>query len=117
MGSLIKSSLSALSSAEASFCPMNIALDQFPRTFNGGFKINFIQALSSSQSFKNLNYTNFYLTNNFLLDDVTTYTSPDIKPTTYSTTLNFGFSSGAFCKFKSASISSFKLVIAGYLLE
>ena len=67
MGSLIKSSLSALSSAEASFCPMNIALDQFPRTFNGGFKINFIQALSSSQSFKNLNYTNFYLTNNFLL--------------------------------------------------
>lgn len=109
MGSLIKSSLSALSSAEASFCPMNIALDQFPRTFNGGFKINFIQALSSSQSFKNLNYTNFYLTNNFLLDDVTTYTSPDIKPTTYSTTLNFGFSSGAFCKFKSASISSFKL--------
>jgi len=109
MGSLVKSSLSALSSAEASFCPMNIELDQFPRTFNGGFKINFVQALSGSQSFKNLNYTNFYLTDSFLLDDVTTYNSPNIKPGKYSTSLNFGFSGTAFCKFKAASLSTFKL--------
>ena len=109
MGSLVKSSLSALSSAEASFCPMNIELDQFPRTFNGGFKINFVQALSSSQSFKNLNYTNFYLTDSYLLDSVTTYNAPNIKPTAYTSTLNFGFSASAFCKFKTASLSSFKL--------
>jgi|TARA_R110002020_G_scaffold137052_4_gene305732 hypothetical protein len=109
MGSLVKSSLSALSSAEASFCPMNIELDQFPRTFNGGFKINFIQALSGSQSFKNLNYTNFYLTDSYLLDSVTTYNSPNIKPRNYTSTLNFGFSSNAFCKFKPASLSTFRL--------
>ena len=109
MGSLVKSSLSALSSAEASFCPMNIELDQFPRTFNGGFKINFIQALSSSQSFKNLNYTNFYLTDNYLLDNVTRYAAPNITPARYTTTLNFGISANAYCKFKSASISSFRL--------
>ena len=109
MGSLVKSSLSALSSAEASFCPMNIELDQFPRTFNGGFKINFIQALSSSQSFKNLNYTNFYLTNNVLLDSVTTYNAPKVKPKRYTSTLNFGFSANAFCSFKQASLSTFKI--------
>jgi len=109
MGSLVKSSLSALSSAEASFCPMNIELDQFPRTFNGGFKINFVQALSSSQSFKNLNYTNFYLTDNYLLDSVTTYNAPRIKPDKYTTTLNFGFSASAFGIFKPAVLSSFKL--------
>ena len=109
MGSLVKSSLSALSSAEASFCPMNIELDQFPRTFNGGFKINFVQALSSSQSFKNLNYTNFYLTDNFLLDSVTTYNAPKIKPNKYTSTLNFGFSAAAFCSFKQASLSTFKI--------
>ena len=109
MGSLVKSSLSALSSAEASFCPSNIELDQFPRTFNGGFKLNFVQALSSCQSFKNLNYTNFYLTDNYLLDSVTTYNAPNIKPSRYTTTLNFGFSGVAFCNFKVASLSTFKL--------
>jgi hypothetical protein len=109
MGSLVKSSLSALSSAEASFCPMDIELDQFPRTFNGGFKLNFVQALSGSQSFKNLNYTNFYLTNNYLLDSVTTYNSPKIKPAKYTSTLNFSFSGSAFCKFQSASLSTFRL--------
>jgi len=109
MGSLVKSSLSALSSAEASFCPMNIELDQFPRTFNGGFKINFIQALSSSQSFQNLNYTNFYLTNNVLLDSITTYNAPKVKPKKYTSTLSFGFSANAFCSFKPASLSTFKI--------
>tara|TARA_R100000664_G_C2759116_1_gene148556 strand:+ start:8 stop:2323 length:2316 start_codon:yes stop_codon:yes gene_type:complete len=88
---------------------MNIELDQFPRTFNGGFKINFIQALSGAQSFKNLNYTNFYLTDNVLLDSVTTYNAPKIKPDKYTTTLNFGFSASAFCKFKQASLSTFKI--------
>ena len=109
MGSLVKSSLSALSSAEASFCPMNIELDQFPRTFNGGFKINFVQALSSSQSFKNLNYTNFYLTDSYLLDSVTTYSAPRVRPNKYTSTLNFGFSATAFCVFKPASLSTFKI--------
>ena len=109
MGSLVKSSLSSLSSAEASLCPANIELDQFPRTFNGGFKLNFVQALSGSESFKNLNYTNFYLTDSYLIDSVTTYNSPNIKPPRYTTTLSFGFSGNAFCNFKVASLSTFKL--------
>ena len=109
MGSLVKSSLSALSSVAANLCPMNIELDQFPRTFNGGFKLNFILALSGTQSFKNLNYTNFYLTNNYLLDNVTTYTSPKVRPAKYTTTLNFGVSANSLCTFNTASLSNFKL--------
>ena len=87
MGCLTKSSLSALSSTEASFCPTDISLDQFSRTYNGGFNLNFIQALSGSRSFKNLNFTNFYLTDNYLLDDVTTFNSSRVKPLTFSTTI------------------------------
>ena len=108
MGCLTKSSLSALSSTEASFCPTDISLDQFSRTYNGGFNLNFIQALSGSRSFKNLNFTNFYLTDNYLLDDVTTFNSSRVKPLTFSTTLNFAQTGGAFLQFKPAVLSSFK---------
>ena len=59
MGYLIKSSLSALSSIDATFCPKNVELDQYNSTFIGGFGFNFISALSGVQSFKNLNFTNF----------------------------------------------------------
>ena len=108
MGCLIKSSLSSLSSAEATFCPTDLGLDQFSRTFNGGFNLNFIQALSGARSFKNLNFTNFYLSDNILLDSVTTFNSSKVKPLTFSTTLNFAQSGSSFLKFKSASLSSFK---------
>ena len=108
MGCLIKSSLSALSSTEATFCPTDIGLDQFSRTYNGGFHLNFIQALSGSQSFKNLNFTNFYLSNNVLLDDVTTFNHSKVKPDTFSTTLNFAQTGKAFLKFNRASLDAFK---------
>jgi len=108
MGCLTKSSLSALSSVEAAFCPTNLGLDQFSRTFNGGFRLNFIQALSGSQSFKNLNFTNFYLSNNVLLDDVTTFNHSKVKPLTFSTTLNFAQSGTSFLKFNYASQHAFK---------
>ena len=108
MGCLIKSSLSALSSVEAAFCPTDLGLDQFSRTFNGGFRLNFIQALSGSQSFKNLNFTNFYLSNNVLLDDVTTFNHYKVKPQTFSTTLNFAQTGAVFLKFQYASQHAFK---------
>ena len=108
MGCLIKSSLSALSSTEATFCPADLSLDQFSRTFNGGFYLNFIQALSGTQSFKNLNFTNFYLSNNVLLDDVTTFNNSKVKPLTFSTALNFAQSGAAFLQFNHASLSAFK---------
>jgi len=108
MGCLIKSSLSALSSVEATFCPIDLGLDQFTRTYNGGFNLNFIQALSGSQSFKNLNFTNFYLSNNVLLDDVTTFNHYRVKPQTFSTALNFAQSGNVFLQFNFASQDTFK---------
>ena len=74
MGCLLKSSLSALSSVEADCCPVDLTLDQYRQTYNGGFSINFISALSGIQDFKNLNFTNFYLTDEYLLDNVTSVT-------------------------------------------
>jgi len=71
MGCLVKSSLSALSSVEATICPTDLTLDQFSQTFNGGYVLNFVSALSGIQDFKNLNFTNFYLTPNVLLDNIT----------------------------------------------
>ena len=108
MGCLIKSSLSALSSVEATFCPTDLGLDQFTRTYNGGFYLNFIQALSGAQSFKNLNFTNFYLSNNVLLDDVTTFNHSKVKPQIFSTTLNFAQSGESFLQFNRAVLSAFK---------
>ena len=108
MGCLLKSSLSALSSVEATLCPTDLSLDQFTRTFNGGFYLNFIQALSGARSFKNLNFTNFYLTDNVLLDDVTTFNHSKVKPVTFSTSLNFAQSGEAFLQFNRASLSAFK---------
>ena len=108
MGTLAKSSLSALSSCPAELCPKDMSLDQFVRTYNGGFKLNFIQALSGSQSFQNLNFTNFYLSDNILLDNVTTFTQTTIKPQEFASTLNFAQSGGKYLVFKPASSAAFK---------
>lgn len=108
MGTLAKSSLSALSSCPAELCPSDVNLDQFIRTYNGGFKLNFIQALSGSQSFQNLNFTNFYLSDRILLDDVTTFTQTNIKPTEFASTLNFTQSGGKYLVFRPALSASFK---------
>tara|TARA_R100000315_G_C5235432_1_gene147210 strand:+ start:4487 stop:6847 length:2361 start_codon:yes stop_codon:yes gene_type:complete len=108
MGCLVKSSLSALSSVEATICPTDLTLDQFSQTFNGGYVLNFVSALSGIQDFKNLNFTNFYLTPNVLLDNITTHTEINVKPDTYFTTLNFTTSSDNFLLFKPADITSFQ---------
>ena len=108
MGFLAKSSLSALSSCPAELCPKDVSLNQFSRTFNGDFNLNFIDALSGSQSFKNLNFTNFYLTDSILLDQVTSFAKTNIKPSEFSTTLNFAESGGKYLAFKPALSGSFK---------
>lgn len=108
MGCLVKSSLSALSSVHAEICPKDLTLDQYTQTFNGDFKINFISALSGSQDFNNLNFTNFYLTNEYLLDDVTTFNDIRVKPDSFFTTFNFTTSSNNYLIFEKASLSSFK---------
>ena len=108
MGCLVKSSLSALSSREAAVCPVDLTLDQYQQTYNGGFKLNFISGLSGVRAFKNLNFTNFYLTDNLLLDSVATHNEIKIKPTKLLTTLNFTTSSENYVHFKEASLSGFK---------
>ena len=108
MGCLVKSSLSALSSVEAEVCPTDLTLDQYKQTFNGGFILNFISALSGIQSFKKLNFTNFYLSNEILLDDVTSYNEVKIKPDSFFTTLNFTTTGDYYLSFAAASLSSFK---------
>ena len=108
MGCLVKSSLSALSSVDASICPVDLTLDQYRQTYNGGFNLNFISALSGIQDFKNLNFTNFYLTNEFLLDDVTSTKEIKVKPDSFFTTLNFTTSSENYLIYEAPSLSSFK---------
>ena len=108
MGCLVKSSLSALSSVEANVCPSDLTLDQYYQPFNGDFQINFVSALSGIQDFKNLNFSNFYLSNNFLLDNVTSYNDIKIKPDSFFTTFNFSTSGNNYLIFKTPSLSSFK---------
>ena len=103
MGCLVKSSLSALSSVEATICPTDLTLDQYAQTFNGEYVLNFINALSGVQDFKNLNFTNFYLTDNVLLDNITTYKEINVKPSSFFTTLNFTTSSDNYLLFRPAS--------------
>ena len=40
MGALVQSSLSALKSESAEICPVDLELDQFNRTYSGGFNFN-----------------------------------------------------------------------------
>ena len=108
MGCLVKSSLSALSSVEANICPADLSLNQYSQTFNGGFKFNFVSALSGTQDFKKLNFSNFYLTNEFLLDNVTSYNEVKVKPDSFYTTFNFSTSGNNYLLFKTPSLSSFK---------
>ena len=108
MGTLVKSALSALSSCTAELCPKDVSLNQFIRTYNGEFKLNFIDALSGSQSFANLNFTNFYLSDRVLLDSFTTFTETTIKPEEFASTLNFAESANEYLVFRPALSASFK---------
>ena len=108
MGCLVKSSLSALSSVEGTICPTDLTLDQYSQTYNGNYVFNFVLALSGTQDFKNLNFTNFYLTNNVLLDNITTHKEITVKPDSFFTTFNFTTSGDNYLLFKPASLSSFQ---------
>jgi hypothetical protein len=57
---------------------------------------------------KILTFTNFYLTNEFLLDSVTTTTETKVKPDSFFTTLNFTTSSENYLSFNTPSLSTFK---------
>tara|TARA_R110002012_G_scaffold4356_8_gene20104 strand:+ start:5534 stop:7909 length:2376 start_codon:yes stop_codon:yes gene_type:complete len=107
MGALVKASLSALKSESAEICPVDLELDQFRRTYSGGFNFNFITALSGTQSFKNLNFTNFYLSDEFTLDSVTQFTGGRVIPKKVFSALNFSAESNGFLKFISADKENF----------
>ena len=108
MGALVKASLSALKSESAEICPVDLELDQFNRTYSGGFNFNFITALSGTQSFKNLNFTNFFLTDEYTLDSVTKFTGGRVIPKKIFSALNFSAESEGFLTFKKADEDNFK---------
>jgi len=108
MGALVKASLSALKSESAEICPVDLELDQFKRTYSGGFDFNFVTALSGTQSFKNLNFTNFYLTDEYTLDRVTTFTGGRVVPRKIFSTLNFAADAPGYLTFNKADKSNFR---------
>lgn len=108
MGALVKASLSALKSESAEICPVDLELDQFKRTYSGGFDFNFVTALSGTQSFKNLNFTNFYLTDEYALDRVTTFTGGRVIPRKIFSTLNFAANAPGYLTFNKADINNFR---------
>ena len=108
MGALVKASLSALKSESAEICPVDLELDQFKRTYSGGFDFNFVTALSGTQSFKNLNFTNFYLTDEYALDRVTTFTGGRVIPRKIFSTLNFAADAPGYLTFNKADKSNFR---------
>ena len=108
MGALVKSSLSALESESAEICPVDLELDQFYRTYPGSFKFNFVTALSGTQSFQNLNFTNFYLTNEYTLDNVTAFTGGTVVPRKIFTIFNFAAAAPGYLTFNNADISNFR---------
>jgi hypothetical protein len=108
MGALVQSSLSALKSETAEICPVDLDLNQFYRTYPGGFKFNFITALSGTQSFKNLNFTNFYLSNEYTLDNVTTFTGAKVRTEKIFSKLNFAADGPGYLKFNLADVDNWK---------
>ena len=108
MGALVKSSLSALKSESAEICPVDLELDQFRRTYSGGGNFNFITALSGVQSFKNLNFTDFFLTNEYTLDSVTQFTGGKVVPRKIFSGLNFAANAPGWLTFNKADISNFR---------
>ena len=108
MGALVQSSLSALRSETAEICPVDLDLDQFYRTYPGGYNFNFITALSGTQSFKNLNFTNFCLTDEYTLDSVTTFTGGRVVPKKIFSVLNFAADAPGYLTFNEADPTSFE---------
>ena len=82
-------SLSTLKFNEGDLCLDSLKLDQFSRTYAGGYRFNNIIALSGSRDFKNKNFSNFYLTPQTDLSNLVKFNSLDIKPKSIYTSLNF----------------------------
>ena len=108
MGVIGKHSLSAFDSPSVLACIDNVTLKQSQKTLNGGYAINFVDALSCVNSFKNLNYSNFFLTPSIKLSDVVDVTSNIFKPTSIFTAINFSTTSTKLLYFKEPELSFFK---------
>ena len=76
-------SLSALTSSEASLNVNSIELLQHRKSYSGGYSFNFVDAFRNIVDVENLNYSNFYLTQNVLLENYIKY-----EPITSSITRN-----------------------------
>lgn len=69
----------------------NIFFKKYTRYFDGGYKMNFYDALSGVIDYKYKNYTDFYLTKNHTLNSVIDSDINDLEKTSsVATKLNFG---------------------------
>lgn len=69
---------------------VGVTIKQFQRTYLGNYKWNFPLCFSKSNDFKNKNYTNFYLTNDYKFSEVFTIDSSKLKAVNISTTIKYG---------------------------
>lgn len=63
---------------------------QFQRTYPGNIKLNFSLCLSASNDFKKINYSNFYLTNDYKFSDVFDVGESKIKSKNIYTPIQYG---------------------------
>ena len=82
-------SLSTFKSNEMDLCIDSLNLEQFKRSYAGGFSFNFINALSGCRDYKNKTYTNFYLTETSTLDKFVRFKSSRLTPKSIYTPLQF----------------------------
>jgi len=67
-----------------------VNIKQFQRTYPGNYTLNFSKCLSAFNDFKIKNFTNFYLSNNFVFSDVFDFDNKRLKSTVINTHLQYG---------------------------
>ena len=68
----------------------NIIFKKYTRYFDGGYTLNFYNALSGVNDYKFKNYTNFFLTRNTKINDIIESDFDVLKSDSIMTNLNFG---------------------------
>jgi hypothetical protein len=79
----------------------NIIFKKYTRYFDGGYKLNFYNALSGVSDYKHKNHTNFFLTRNTQISNILESNDDPLKSDSFLTTMNFG---GNYLSFKPANL-------------
>lgn len=107
-------SLSSFQSDRVNIDLPDVELAQSRIAFSGGCTLNFVRALSGCVDIKNKNYTNFYLTQKTLLEDVIEDDKLKLTPKSFLTPLAFGVIDDNFLSLSSIQLSSKSPTSYGY---